>query len=233
MYEVRREILDVARALGEETRFTIFRTIAGAADPLTVQDLVERIGMHHSAIRIHLNKLVDAGLIISQKRHRPGVVGRPQLAFLPSPHAVSITLPPRDYRFLARLAMDLATRTDDATDLDEFGFMWGRDYIRDRGRAADGPFPLAQAIDVVRREMSGSGVSTAVERQDKSFELSIHNCVFAELAPDFDPTICTLHQAVLRGMVSQICAEPIDWEHSACICAGDRHCVAQITPRVD
>lgn len=233
MYEVRPEILDVAKALGEETRFAIFRTIAGARDPLTVKDLVERLGMHHSAIRIHLNKLADAGLIISQKRHKPGAVGRPQLAFLPSPRAISITLPPRDYRFLARLAMDLATRADDLRGIDEFGFTWGRDYIRDKDRGANGPIPLAQAMKVVRREMSESGVATSVEHHDGFSELFLHNCVFGELAPDFDPAICTLHQAVLRGMVSQISAEEFEWEHTHCICAGDRHCVARITPRID
>lgn len=233
MYEVRYEILDVAKALGEETRFAIFRTIAGSSDPLTVKDLVERLSMHHSAIRIHLNKLEDAGLITSQKRHRPGAVGRPQLAFLPNPNAISITLPPRDYRFLARLAMELATRESDADGIDAFGFAWGGDYIRDRGRGVHGPLPLTEAIEVVRREMSDGGAATSVEHHDEYSELLLHNCVFAELAPDFDLAVCTLHQAVLRGMVSQISGERFDWEQTERVCAGDSRCVVRITPRVD
>src|SRR5665811_456647 len=72
MYEVRPDILEVAKALGEETRFNIFRRIADAAEPLSVKDLVAELGMHHSAIRIHLGKLEDAGLIYSKKRHIPG-----------------------------------------------------------------------------------------------------------------------------------------------------------------
>lgn len=228
MYEVRQEILDVAKALGEETRFAIFKRIADAQDPLTVKDLVAQLGMHHSAIRIHLNKLEEAGLIVSRKKHKKGVVGRPQLAFLPSPHALSITLPPRNYEFLARLTMDMLAANGATEDLEQFGYGWGRAYVRERGRCVDGPLPLLDAVDVLHDELIKMGSSARIVPVDGGCDMIDGNCVFGELAPNYDGAVCHLHQAVMRGMLTEICAEPFTWEQASRMADGDPSCITRI-----
>lgn len=228
MYEVPQEILDVAKALGEETRFAIFKRIAGAQDPLTVKDLVAQLGMHHSAIRIHLNKLEEAGLIVSRKRHKKGVVGRPQLAFLPSPRALSITLPPRNYEFLSRLAMDMLSADGAPEDPKEFGYAWGRAYVRERGRCVDGPLPFFDAVDVLHDELIRLGSSARIVPVDGGCDMIEGNCVFGELAPNYDGAICHLHQAVMRGMLAEICAEPFTWEPTSRMATGDPSCITRM-----
>ena len=52
-----------ARALGDPTRHELFRYIADAARPVEVAELTEHLGLHHNAIRQHLAKLVEAGLV--------------------------------------------------------------------------------------------------------------------------------------------------------------------------
>lgn len=230
MYQVRQDILDVAKALGEETRFAIFKRIADAKDPLTVKDLVAQLGMHHSAIRIHLNKLEDAGLIVSRKRHRKGVVGRPQLAFLPSPQALSITLPPRNYEFLARLAIDMAAANGAADDPVAFGRSWGRTYMRERGRGLDGPLPLQAATNVLRDELVRLGSSARVTRVDGGYDLAEGNCMFGEVAADYDGAVCLLHQSVMEGMLAEVCADPFEWEQESRIAEGATSCLAHVRP---
>ena len=232
MYKVRQEILDVAKALGEETRFAIFRRIADAQDSLTVKDLVGQLGMHHSAIRIHLNKLEEAGLIVSRKRHKKGVVGRPQLAFLPSPHALAITLPPRNYQLLAQLAMDMVVANGEAQDPAEFGHQWGRTHMRDRGRRVDGPLPLSEAVQVLHQELGRLSSSSRLVPNDGGCDLVDGNCVFGELAPRYDGAVCQLHQAVMRGMLAEICADPFLWEQDSSIASGDANCSVRIRPEV-
>jgi len=231
MYEVQQEILEVAKALGEETRFNIFRRIADSPEPLSVKELVSEFGMHHSAVRIHLNKLEDAGLIYSKKRRIPGAVGRPQLAFLPSERALSITLPPRNYQLLARLAMDLASAHGDTGSAEGFGEGWGRGYVRERGRLADGPFPLDGALDALVDELRRLGASPRSSRVDDDYQILDTNCVFAELAFDYDPLICELHQAVMRGMLTEMSADEFDWVHASSICNGDERCAVLVSPR--
>ena len=231
MYEVPQEILEVAKALGEETRFDIFRRIADSAAPLSVKELVSQLGMHHSAVRIHLNKLEDAGLIYSKKRHVQGAVGRPQLAFLPSPHALSITLPPRNYELLARLAVELASTRGDGPTPGDFGMRWGREHMRKRAGLVDAPVPLGEALDVVTDELRSLGASCHCTRMNGGHQILETNCVFAEIAKDHKPMVCDLHQGVARGMLTEISADAFDWLQMSSICGGDESCITRISPR--
>ena len=51
------------RALGDPTRFEIFRLIAAQSDPLCACDVVERFDLSQPTISHHLRVLRDAGLI--------------------------------------------------------------------------------------------------------------------------------------------------------------------------
>ena len=231
MYEVPQDILEIAKALGEDTRFDIFRRIADSPDPLSVKELVSQLGMHHSAVRIHLNKLEDAGLIYSKKRHIPGAVGRPQLAFLPSAHALSVTLPPRNYELLARLAVELASARGDGPTPGEFGMRWGREHMRKRAGLVNSPVPLTEALDVVSDELRSLGTPCHCTRMNGGHQILETNCVFAEIAKDHNHMVCDLHQGVARGMLTEISADPFDWTQTSSISGGDENCTTRISPR--
>ncbi len=217
MFEVRPDILEISKALGEETRFAIFSQIAGAENPLTVKDLVGIFGMHHSAIRIHLNRLEDAGLIVSQKRHTKGAVGRPQLAFLPNPESLSISLPPRNYQFLAQLSLELASRTGvDIEVARSFARDWGRQYMQEVDGGTNLPLDhgLRSICDVLRE--LGGATEWARENDTGSYLLTERNCPFREFPHDHDELICAMHQAFARGMLAEaVNDDDITWEHVA------------------
>lgn len=67
-----------ARALGDPTRFEIFRYVAEASGPVRVATLTEHFSFNQSAIRQHLAKLVDARLLIEELATASGT-GRPPL----------------------------------------------------------------------------------------------------------------------------------------------------------
>src|SRR5436305_2032857 len=75
-----------ARALGDPTRFRIFRLVAEAVAPVRVASLTEQIGINHSAVRQHLAKLCDAGLLVEEFAVGAGP-GRPPLVYRLSPDA--------------------------------------------------------------------------------------------------------------------------------------------------
>ena len=62
-----------ARALGDPTRHRIFRYIADSDRPADVTEMTAHFGLNHNAIRQHLAKLVDAGLVV-ESTARPRVV---------------------------------------------------------------------------------------------------------------------------------------------------------------
>ena len=58
------DALDVqreARALGDPTRYRLFRYIADAEGPVSVAELTTYVGLNHNAIRQHLAVLKNAG----------------------------------------------------------------------------------------------------------------------------------------------------------------------------
>jgi Predicted transcriptional regulator len=229
MYNVQPDILNLSKALGEDTRFAIFREIAGAEKPQTVRDLVRTFGMHHSAVRIHLNRLHDAGLIISKPIDRRGTVGRPQLVYLPNPTATSLTLPPRNFELLARMALEFALASA-GTDLpaEEFATSWGNAYIRDGGQAGT-HLSLPEALDALVDELRGMGGSPMLAQLNgDGYALVEHNCLFGDVSSRYEPLVCSLHQGAIRGMLQELCAETFEWTMRETLAAGAERCCATI-----
>ena len=55
-----------ARALGDPTRYAIFRRVADAGRPIGIAELNEHFALNHNAIRQHLTGMVAAGLVGSE-----------------------------------------------------------------------------------------------------------------------------------------------------------------------
>jgi predicted ArsR family transcriptional regulator len=73
-----------ARALGDPTRYRIFRFVAAASGPVSVAAITAHVELHHNGIRQHLAKLCDAGLLIEELGVRTGR-GRPALQYRLAP----------------------------------------------------------------------------------------------------------------------------------------------------
>ncbi len=97
--------LAVLKALGDETRYAMYEELARSTAALSAQDLAERLGIHANTVRLHLERLREAGLVDVEAVHR-GTVGRPQhLYFLECRRARARLRPAR-----ARVARRAARR---------------------------------------------------------------------------------------------------------------------------
>lgn len=223
-YDVQPDILKLSKALGEETRFAIFREIAAASDPLTVRDLVKTFGMHHSAIRIHLTRLEEAGLIVSQALHHRGVVGRPQLVYLPNSTVTSVTLPPRNYELLARVALEYAAAGFSSDpSAEDFGTAWGRAHMS--GTRGSDQLPLAEALPALVTELRALGGNPElVELDGDGYALVEHNCLFGDISASHEPLVCSLHQGLAQGILQELTWETFQWTPRLTLARGADHC---------
>jgi ArsR family transcriptional regulator len=64
----RRQLVDLFKALGDDTRLEVFRLIAGQDAPVCVCDIVDRFHVSQPTISHHLKVLRDAGLITVSRR---------------------------------------------------------------------------------------------------------------------------------------------------------------------
>ncbi|MDZ4827017.1 MAG: helix-turn-helix domain-containing protein, partial [Actinomycetota bacterium] len=90
------DLLAVLKALGDETRFSMYRELAGSTRPLSATELAERLGLHTNTVRLHLERLRDAGLVDVEAVHR-GRVGRPQHVYSLAAGAPGLGFDPPSY----------------------------------------------------------------------------------------------------------------------------------------
>src|SRR5665213_492083 len=129
MLDVQRE----ARALGDPTRFRLFRYIVDSAAPVGVAELTGYLALNHNAIRQHLAVLKDAEMVVEEveQRHR---AGRPRLLYSPHPEATGRWGTPGPYAWLASL---LSGALRDGLDPRQAGYREGRRRVDELGDVGD------------------------------------------------------------------------------------------------
>lgn len=177
-----------ARALGDPTRFRIFRLVADAAAPVRVATLTEQLGVNHSAVRQHLAKLCDAGLLIEEFAVGAGP-GRPPLEYRLAPAASGAWGTKGPYEALSLLLLDILRGGESPR---EVGARAGRRAVG----AATG-----DALELLVSEMARSGFQPRRVRRSSSVEIAFDNCPL-EAAASFAPDIvCELHRGLADGML--------------------------------
>ncbi|MEO9223604.1 MAG: helix-turn-helix domain-containing protein [Acidimicrobiales bacterium] len=182
-----------ARALGDPTRYEIFRYVADAERPVDVAELTQRLGHNHNSIRQHLAKLVDAALVTEHTAAATGP-GRPRLLYQLHPLVESRWGVNGPYERLASLLSEVI-RTGDSPV--EVGRRAGRRARLGHPRASD---PTQQMVD----EMARQGFDPDVHRSDDGIDMTLRTCPFAHTALTDPDTVCSLHLGIAYGVAEAI-----------------------------
>jgi predicted ArsR family transcriptional regulator len=184
-----------ARALGDPTRHRIFRHIVDADRPVGVAELTELLGLNHNAIRQHLAKLVEAGLLIEQTA-APSGRGRPRLLYTVDPATDARWGPTGPYERLAVLLAEVVRTGDDAQ---EVGRRAGRQRSRPAGSAVD-----ADPVAELRDEMDRQGFDPVAVPEAGGVTLVLGSCPFASAVLADRDTVCRLHLGLAQGAAETI-----------------------------
>jgi predicted ArsR family transcriptional regulator len=194
--------LPVFKALGDDTRFAIYKELGRSPAPLAASDLAERLNLHPNTVRPHLDRMREAGLVEVEPIHR-GTVGRPQLRYSLAPGAPGLGLDPPAHTLLAGLLAALAEQLGgDGLDAANLGRRWGTDAS---GRRQSGRGCLAALVneldrlgfDPVESELGGGGGDARRARVD------FLHCPFRELAEAYPELVCSLHRGIVEGVVGK------------------------------
>lgn len=178
-----------ARALGDRTRYEIFRYIAGSDGGVDVAELTTHVGLNHNAVRQHLAKLVEADLV-DRATVSSGGRGRPRLVYGVDPAADSRWGVTGPYERLSVLLAEMV-RTGDS------GLEVGRRSVqRERSTTSIEGDPVGQVADAMARR----GFDPAVRRQGQRVELVLRRCPFATAALADPETVCAIHLGIARGL---------------------------------
>lgn len=183
------------KALADETRFELYRELGASPAPRTAQELADRLGLHPNTVRLHLERLREAGVVAVEARHR-GTVGRPQHRYALAPGAPGLGFDPPAHVLLAGLLASLAeTIGADPDDATAVGRAWG-------ARAAQRA-PMGPCLTALRLELERLGFEPATTGDEvETARIDFLHCPFRELAEAYPDLVCNLHRGICEGMVS-------------------------------
>ncbi len=199
-------LYETARALGEETRFGIYREVCTSPEPISVSALATAFSLHPNAIRQHLARLEQAGLLVSRAERGGGGAGRPRRLYRPSPQPIDFTHPPRSMRSLVTmLAGAIDSLPSDEKTLVAFGRSWGRTWATKRKRG-NGSVPRSRRgrAQYLTVELRDWGWEPAAIRENGSVRLVTGRCLFDDLVPHSPGRCCALEQGLLTGLVESL-----------------------------
>jgi predicted ArsR family transcriptional regulator len=178
-----------ARALGDPTRHAMFRYVVDAGEPVGVAELTDYFELNHNAIRQHLAKLLDAGLVI-ETTVQGGGPGRPRLMYEVDPAADSRWGAVGPYERLSLLLSEII-QTGDTPE--EVGWRAGQDYRRTAAAPDDVVANMTEA-------MTRLGFDPRVQRRGKRVDIVLDTCPFASTALADPDSVCGLHLGMAEGL---------------------------------
>lgn len=199
-----------AEALAHPTRLAVLELLEQQDEPLDVTTIAAAVGVHHTAVRSHLARLRDAGLVDERTADAAGR-GRPKLLYSATGDVHDGADPGRDaYRELSSL-LSTALRTARST----------RDVGRDAGAAlarttrasrthvagphvAETASRSERAIDVIQDEATALGFEPRRTTRRGQVDLVLQHCPFREVAAEDPGSICAMHLGIAEGIADTL-----------------------------
>jgi predicted ArsR family transcriptional regulator len=192
-------VFETARALGEETRFRIYRQLSLSPDPVSVSELARAFSLHENAIRPHLSRLEQAGLVTS-RLHREGGAGRPRRVYWASPELTAFPASHPMRTFVAMLDEAIDALPAEREGLVAFGRAWGRAWARRRRRANGARRSRAARAELLTEELAEWGWEPTSRQDDGVFQVETGRCLFRSTPPGAHGRCCALEEGLLTGL---------------------------------
>jgi len=179
---------ELARVLAVPMRRRILDLVERSKRPIDVATLTQALGCNHNAVRQHLARLRDAGLVIEQREEHRTEPGRPRLLY-------SARTRPDPYARLARLLTQVVKQRESPRKI-------GRREGRAQAALAEGD--AVDSVDAVVVAAARDGFAPRPVEKGRSVDVILDVCPFADVAADDPRTICSLHRGIAEGLVGAL-----------------------------
>jgi len=205
-----RQIAGIA-ALEEPARRALYFYVVDRGGAVSREEAARGAGVSRALAAFHLDRLVAAGLLVTEFRRLTGRTGpgagRPAKLYRRSEEQLAVSLPPRSYALAAELFAEvLERRGATARDLGQVARAFGQRLGREMGartrRGAVRRGPLRAAMAAV--ELLGFEPAAA------EGGARLRNCPFHALAQRHRALVCGANHAMLRGLLSGLGAAGVE-----------------------
>jgi predicted ArsR family transcriptional regulator len=195
--------LDDLTWLNDPVRRRLYMYVIEQPEAVNRDAAAAAVGISRALAAFHLDRLVDAGLLVTEYRRLGGRsgpgAGRPSKLYRPSGRSIRAALPERRFEVAANLFADALTAPNAGpealnTVAEEYGRELGLEARRRAGGDAD-PDRLSESLESV---LSDAGY---VPFRHEG-EIRLLNCPFHEVAQRHLELTCGMNLALLRGLLT-------------------------------
>jgi predicted ArsR family transcriptional regulator len=186
-------------ALAQPTRAELFAVLGELRRPTSTDELAERMGLHPNGVRVHLERLREAGLVARERTRRGR--GRPRDMWTVAPDARPGGDPPTAYADLGRwLARAITPGKTRLRAVEATGREIGRGLAAKGGASSAEERMHAALVSLgfrPKREVDPAGRLT----------YRLCNCPYRDAVGESQQIVCTLHRGMTRGLLDAVSPE--------------------------
>ena len=184
-------------ALAQDTRARLFSLLDELRRPASTEELAVTLGLHPNGVRLHLERLSEAGLVTRERERRPR--GRPRDTWAISPDAQPGGDPPSAYRDLGRwLVRTLVKGKAPVRNAEATGRQIGRELASADSEEAPLELRFRRALVALGFQPHGELVS------EDRLTYHLGNCPYRDAVAERPQVVCGLHRGITRGLLDAI-----------------------------
>ncbi len=192
-------------ALADPIRRRLYRFVSGQSDAVSREQAADAVDVPRHTAKFHLERLVDAGLLVTEFRRLTGRsgpgAGRPAKLYRRSRKELAVSLPSRRYDLAGQVLADAVERSLDGVPMAEAVSQASDNAARIVVGAADevdGP-ELSRVGDV----LSTLGYEPRME-SGATGDLVLANCPFDRLASDHRNLVCGMNHEFVTAVARRL-----------------------------
>ncbi|UOY93997.1 helix-turn-helix domain-containing protein [Ectobacillus sp. JY-23] len=224
------QALKITNVLADPTRYYIYQYVSKKHGDVTVQEIADAFAVHPNVARLHLTKLEDVHMLVSDTQ-KTGKGGRPSRIYRLSETVVQLQFPFRDYQTLSQIAIEALISLGDIGKQalfqvgQKFGHVAIQQYVL-QTHATELSFE--DKINIAKEIFCTAGLSPEFEvnADTKQVFYEVYNCPFKELATTTH-AICDMHGAFMKGVFQTLFTD-IDLQRTDSILHNCKSCNYQL-----
>lgn len=189
--------------LAQPTRRRLFALLERLGRPAGTGELAAALGLHPSGVRLHLERLETAGLLVRERTAQPR--GRPRASWRIASGSLRRLEAPGAYRQLARwLARCLPARPERLAEVERVGRELGRELVRpgEDGAVTESVAPLMESVAPVMAELGFA--PTVVAADGGRLSVTLGRCPYRDAVHENQPVVCALHRGLTAGLLDRL-----------------------------
>jgi predicted ArsR family transcriptional regulator len=226
------QTLKITNVLSDPTRYYIYNFITTKHKEVTVQEIADKFSIHPNVARLHLSKLEDVNMLISETK-KTGKGGRPSRLYRLSNEVIQLHFPYRDYQLLSKIMMQTMASLGEAGQKALFatGKRFGLELIEQemsKHPQIGVTLSFDQKLDIIKSAATLAGLSPDFHTSEDKTKVyfQIFNCPFKEVAEEHMENVCQMHIQFLKGMFEALYAD-VELIEGDSILAGCESCSYQ------